>query len=740
MKYTAYAALYTVFVVLLAGTASAESGVLTRFDTKLVDSVMITTTTAPCPDVEWKIEDCIVRGFGYGITKDQAGCDSVYCTYDMTSTTQARITIPLARLATTTTTSRVQCPDVNAAIKECAAKGMGYARYVTGACTLIRCAEQTTTTQAEGCPDAQEEMEACKEKGGIISRRYDDRKCVVIDCTQPTSDCPGGQELEETIRACKAKGLEHITYEKDGCKYAECVQPSGCPSESEIDYAIRKCKSQGTGYVTYADQNGCRQVRCQEGTSCPTDDENKAMMEECRKAGKGYRMVPAGSSTYAVAYVPCYSVECVEDGRTCPSVKDDVETCRKQGLGHEYYVDANRCERARCSEKPGDCRPNCPTDDELKEIILNCKANGLSYEFYTGTPTYASLAAQSSASCRRVRCAENACQSDAEMERRVRECRQRNLGVQTYVDSSGCKAVDCTQASGCPTYEAAEDVARGCKEKKLEVEEYVDENGCKSVRCREPDGIATVECSKMIQGECIMISCSDGYLFDSCNPHGVCPQVECKRFRDDNGCVVKRCSDGSESTECPDKNPVECEDYKRDDGCVVKKCTDGREYVSCPASQGCRDYVDGNGCRVRECEDGTKERVCPDGGQDVECKVYTDEKGCEVKECTNGYRDSSCDQAGGCKERTEDGCKIVECADKTTRKCPEDETVECKTYMSDDGCKVTVCTDGREDKACPTALAGKPGNARDSARLPTTTTLPNEGGGWLSSFLRSVGL
>ncbi|MFH0862683.1 MAG: hypothetical protein V1875_06620 [Candidatus Altiarchaeota archaeon] len=687
-----------------------------------------------CPDVEWKKEDCHVQGMNYTTSTDKDGCPVIYCVYNAATT--LRIIKPIPLLVTTTTVPP-QCPDADAAIKACAAKGLGYSKYYTGACTMIQCAQTTSTTVSGGnCPDVQSQMEECKAKGGQISRRYDENKCVVIDCTTQTgTDCPAAADIERTISGCKEKGLDYVTYEKGGCRYAECVQPTNCPSEGDLEYAIRKCKAAGKDYQTYADQNGCRQVKCVSQTPCPTDEDNKRRIEECRKEGKGYAMVPTGAaSTYAVAYIPCYRVECVDGNPVCPSIKDDIEACRKQGAEFEYYVDENKCERARCLPKPDGCPPNCPTDDELKEMILKCEANGMGYEFYTGTPTTAALLAQTSQSCRRVRCVQKACPSDAELERIAKDCAAKKLQAQTYEGEDGCKYMRCTQARDCPPYEVTDEIVKACREKKLDVESYVDEKGCKNVRCREPDSVPAVECRKTLKGDCVIVSCSDGYTFDSCNPQGVCPQVECKRFKDEKGCMIKRCTDGSGSRECPDQGtPVECEIVKRDDGCLVKKCSDGKEYVSCPTSTDCRDYVDDKGCKVRECADGTKERVCPDGSQELECKVYTDAAGCQIKECTNGYMDSTCDKAPSCKESKEGDCTVKTCDDgSVTKDCPKGEDVECRTYMSDDGCKVTVCTDGKEDKVC-------------SDMGTTTTSLrsgqePTQAGGWLSGFVRSLGL
>jgi len=742
-----------------------------------------------CPNVDGEISKCKSQGMGYEKSVDNSGCVQITC---VAPTTTTAATLPGALIrgptvsvkpacqtqdevrrvmdecykksgegyytaqytdqngcnvvtcvkGTTTTTQGTQCPDESGAIKDCQAKGMGYTRYVSGSCVMIQCTQTTTTTPTSDCPDVQSQMEDCKLKGGQISRRYDDNKCIVIDCALPTNNCPSGQVIEQMMKDCKAKNLDYVTYEKGGCRYVECVQETDCPSEADLDYAIRKCKAAGMDYQTYADGKGCRQVRCIEQTPCPSEDENKRRIEECKKKGNGYRLVPTGAAvSYTTAYIPCYKVECVDENPVCPSIKDDMEVCRKQGLDVEYYVDENKCERARCVKKPDGCRPNCPTEDELKDMILKCEANGMGYEFYTGTPAYASTAAQTSESCRRVRCVEKACPSGAELGRMAKDCAGKKLQAQAYEDENGCKNIRCTEAGDCPPYEVTDEIVRSCREKKLDVESYIDEKGCKNVRCKEPESVPTVECRKYLKGNCVIITCTDGYYFDSCKPGDVCREVECKIYKEKD-CTVKRCSDGYEARDCPkpDKN-VECKIYTREDGCEVKKCTDGEEYVSCPANQGCVEYYNDKKCKVVECE-GYTETTCPDGTKTV-CKRYKNPAGCIVVECDNGFESNSCgEDLTDCKQEKDGDCVVTKCKDGTeSRKCP-DKQPDCETYVEESGCKLTVCTDGSKTRTCPPTYAGKPSDAAQATGLSTTTTTLKKGveGGWLSSFFRSLGL
>jgi len=266
--------------------------------------------------------------------------------------------------------------------------------------------------------------------------------------------------------------------------------------------------------------------------------------------------------------------------------------------------------------------------------------------------------------------------------------------------------VKCLQGGGiCPAPEALEKIIRACKEKQLDYEIY-EKEGCKQVKCKEPETMKTVECKKFIKGNCIIISCTDGYVFNSCKTENICPIVECEKFKDDKGCIVKRCSNGYEAIDCPKAPKIEeCKVYTRDDGCQVKKCTDGKEYVSCPEVQ-CKEYKDEKGCKIKECLDGSKEKVCPDQSMNIECKVYTysaKDRTCTVKECSNGYRYDSCEKIKvKCKERKEGDCIIKECEDGSVSKdCQKGEDVECKVYQTPDNCKMKVCTNGYEEKVCP---------------------------------------
>jgi hypothetical protein len=685
-----------------------------------------------CPDINDEMKECEAKGGSMTRYVDSLGCTRINCT------TKA---IPAQTLTHQTTTTQPACPDVNAAIRECEAKGLAYTTYVTGNCRMVLCADADTPPADEKeCPDIQKQIEQCRLKGGTISRRYDERKCIVIDCAIPEANCPPAEEIEKTIISCKEQGLSYITYAKDGCRHAECVKPNPCPSQGELEYSIRKCITQAMNYEAFADANGCRQIRCVMETPCPTHAELEQKIRRCRENAMEYKLVSQGqTNTLAAAYVACYDVECVITG-DCPPVHADIESCRKRGLAFEYYVDSNRCERARCITQTDECPPLCPTDEQIKAIMLRCEENGMGYEFYNDAHTSLTLAAQTAQVCRRIRCVQRACPQDAEIERMIKACEQRGMSFQSYEDKNGCKSVMCVpDEDECPPYEVTQEIIRSCREKKLEVESYIDENGCKNVRCADPEQTTAVECRKMLKGDCVIISCSDGYTFDSCNPQGICPQIECKRIVDEQGCIVRHCSDGSESRTCPDETPVECEVIRRDDGCTVKRCTDGRQQVSCPPTE-CREYEDERGCRIRDCVDGSTERICPEESLDFECRVYADEDGCEIHECTNGYRASSCDPEPLCSQRRDGSCTIKTCIDGSTQRiCPEGE-IRCITHDTPDGCTMTVCTDGTDDKICPTSVLSGDDTAPADPTPDQEKTEPIREGGWLSNLLKSIGL
>jgi hypothetical protein len=524
------------------------------------------------------MKECESKGGSMTRYVDDMGCTVINCTVKP-SPVQTLTHLPGQTQAS-------GCPDVNAAIKECQAKGLDYTTYVAGNCRIVVCSEPTVTS---ACPDVQSQLDECRKKGGTPTRRVDENKCTVIDCEVTGTDCPTSSEIEKIMDSCKQRGLSYVTYVKGGCRYAECVTPNPCPSQAELEQAIRRCITQGMTHESFADANGCRQIRCVRDDQCPTEEELEQKIGECKEKGMGYRLTSITQTrSFAAAQAVCYDVECAMDWE-CPPVKIDIEDCRKRGLAFEYYVDEKRCERARCITPLTECPPICPTEEELKDMILRCEANGLGYEFYNDLQMPVTHAAQVSQGCRRVRCVRRACPQDAEIERMIRACEQRGMQPQSYEDRNGCKNIMCvSDDDGCPSYELTQEIASSCREKKLDVESYIDEDGCKNIRCAEPSQTTTVECRKMIKGDCVIISCADGYEFDSCNPQGACPQIECKRFMDEQGCIVRHCSDGTESRTCPGETPVECEVIRRDDGCIVKRCDDGRQQVSCPPAA-CRE-------------------------------------------------------------------------------------------------------------------------------------------------------
>jgi len=482
--------------------------------------------------------------------------------------------------------------------------------------------------------------------------------------------CPSEEQIIASIKDCKLKGLEYYTtVDNYGCKIAKCIDViKTCPSDEEIEKAISACKENG-GYKISVNEYGCKVVEC------------VAIVAENQTTGPG-----------TVTYLQCPSQTTLDT---------QVIKCKDAGMDYEYYTDSAGCVQVRCKER----RSICPSVNELEAAIMQCKKMGLDYEYYTEYPATGTALTE----CKMVRCTQRLCPSEEEIEKKAEICKENGFEYQKYIDDKGCKMVKCLEGNViCPAPEALQNIIENCKKRQLEFETYEDSNGCKQVKCKQPSTKITVECKKFVEANCIIIYCADGYIFNSCELPNICPVIECKKFKDEEGCIVKKCSNGYEARECPNREEIEeCKVYTRDDGCLVKKCTDGKEYVSCPEeTKACKKFKDEEGCVIKECEDGSKEKVCPVTAvksQDIECKVYKDEQGCEIKECSNGYEYNSCEATKlQCKERVENNCIIKECSDGSILKfCSGKETVECKNYETPEGCKAMICTNGYEEKVCP---------------------------------------
>lgn len=665
--------------------------------------------------------------------------------------------------------SQTQCKSDDELAKDmsaCKESGLSYETFAgDDGCKFVKCVAISTPTIAQpgttsNCPSAEQlnaDIASCKAKGAYYDIVPDASGCKVVKCyeqQQPTvvPVCQTSDQLNKDIMACKEKGYSYDTgADAYGCKIVKCVESSQyaatpthyCPTQEELDKYIGICKSKGLNYDMVPDAYGCKTVKCLEQfkttqtsvpastAQCNSDAEITNQIVTCKEKGGIYDIGIDASGCKIIKCSPIVNVstETVTSEQKCqsPYLDDLIKKCKESNLGYEYYMESAGCESVRCKTQ----QVMCPNEDNLYEIIKKCKLNNMGYKYYSD-----------SMQCKQVQCVEAVCPSEKEVLSKIEACKQVGMEAQTYPDHASCKMVKCYQGgTTCPAPEAVNNIVAKCKEKKLDFEVY-EQNGCKQVKCKEPIAFQTIECKKYLQDNCTIISCTDGYFLNTCKLENVCPVVDCKTFKDDKGCIVKRCSNGYETRECNTETPVECKVYTREDGCTVKKCTDGQEYVSCPKPQvQCKEYKNESGCIITECTDGAKKKYCPNTTQNVECKVYKDDAGCEIKECTNGYKASNCEKpAVKCKDAKDDkGCIIKECEDGTSSKiCPTTtivdstttatapvESVECKEYKSPEGCKIKVCTDGFEAKDCPVKELFQ----KFSAEVATSqTTTESEGG------------
>ncbi|MCX6799309.1 MAG: Kazal-type serine protease inhibitor family protein [Candidatus Diapherotrites archaeon] len=410
------------------------------------------------------------------------------------------------------------------------------------------------------------------------------------------------------------------------------------------------------------------------------------------------------------------------EGSTCPSednLYEIIKKCKMENRDYSYYYDDQKCKQVKCGQSL------CPESWELEQKIQKCKDAGGEYSI-----VYSLIESSLGITeCKDVICKQTTvsnCPSQDQLDKEIAGCKAQGLSYE-YKKENGCLYVSCVQAPSTCNNEKVEKQIKECNDQGLEYTVYMGADGCKYAKCIY-EGPETVECTKTIDiwqplcsekalcanaiKKCVVIKCTDGFVYNSCKAEEVCPQVYCEKYKDEQGCTVKKCNDGSETKDCPTQPQVECKVVKLENGCEEKRCTDGYTAQSCPtqstaaqtAEVKCKTYTDEKGCKVKACTDGYEARECPTTTDNVECKVYKDDKGCEVKECTNGYAANSCQQVD-CKEVVDEttGCKIKKCTDGTVQEsCPEKPSVECKKYTDEKGCTVKSCTDGYEAKDCPT--------------------------------------
>jgi len=429
---------------------------------------------------------------------------------------------------------------------------------------------------------------------------------------------------------------------------------------------------------------------------CPSERELNAEATKCKELGKSYEYYTKEKCKYVqcvelkIAPIPTAPLATI----TCPSPEElekEVSSCKAQGLSYEYYAKEN-CRYVNCVKPQATV---CSSEDALAALKQKCYNAGLEplYNYKDGCPT--------------IECKQSkVCPEREELDKQVIACKERGLDYSYEKDSSGCAVVKCGNPVSCLTIaEIEKDIAR-CRESGLEHEIFADAVGCRKVSCKQPVS-EIVQCKKYKNEQgCILISCTDGFYYDSCVQESVCKEqrVECTKTKDENGCIVKVCSDGFEAIGCPTEK-IECRVYKDEQGCEVKECTDGYKAKYCPVVQ-CKVYTD-DGCKIKECSDGYKAKECPREKRDldIECKVFTDEKGCVKKTCTNGFVSDSClQQKVACKvTKDKQGCEVKVCENGYEAKnCPTktEAKTECRVIKEGE-CEIKTCTDGYTAKECP---------------------------------------
>lgn len=182
---------------------------------------------------------------------------------------------------------------------------------------------------------------------------------------------------------------------------------------------------------------------------------------------------------------------------------NDMEACKQQGMSYEVYIDQNRCKQIRCIERQQ--TRECPSEKELESNILACKRKNLDYEYYADNY-----------GCRQVKCIQQeiVCPAEHEIEQRRLKCKADGKSYEYYTDDRGCKQIRCLEKT-CPTKEQLEERERKCKELGLEPYYYTNDMGCRMIDCKEKPQ-EPVMCKKIIEGNCAVIRCEDGYMFNSC--------------------------------------------------------------------------------------------------------------------------------------------------------------------------------------------------------------------------------
>ena len=407
----------------------------------------------------------------------------------------------------------------------------------TEPCPLIRCANPP-----DGCTyDPAKDENGCPTCGNLVCND----QCG-SHSSNPKCTCPEGYHREETVEGMTAS-IPPSYIKSYKCVKNECVSDSDCPVINCIRAPCPGNSCVGGKCIT---EEECDRERCKDYICCNTKLGNCPLgfPAECR-----------GCST-EICQPSCGNGKC-EDGEAdyCPPcTTDPVHPCKikctlgtcprdcKEVKEQVKCVFQNSKNEEKCySSKDNSCSgvETCVTDVSGyygEQITWKSSCGGYAYTTMDGSNEYANFQCSGSSEC-----GDGICSSE---EYDCPEC-----------TTEPCIARACTNrcpkdcGGVCPTNDQLEEQIKKCKANGQDYETY-EKEGCKFVKCIGTD---KVECRKYKDNYgCIIISCADGYNFNSCNSCTTSPPV------DSTGCTLT----------------------KTDDGCQITKCTDGRETKTCPAT------------------------------------------------------------------------------------------------------------------------------------------------------------
>jgi hypothetical protein len=460
------------------------------------------------------------------------------------------------------------------------------------------------------------------------------------ECKEATITCPAEETLIKEAADCKLKGGTPTYYtDEKGCKQVKCGgTTTTCPAEIQLDLEAAACKLKGGTPTFYTDEKNCKQTMCTEPV-CKDSWELELEVKKCKEANGNYAFVEKEQGN-----IICKEVECKFPGTpTCPDTDKKIAECKAKGMDYEYIMYGG----------------TTTTNAEMPPVNPNAKGV-----------------------CPVVKCKPIPPTCNVDVELQIKKCKEQGLNYTTYPGADGCKYAKCLEDKEPVT----------CKK----IIENRPDYKCLRPLTNSAGSVTNVpkpdyKCLGSTTKNCVVISCTDGYQYDSCKAEEICQTVTCQSYQSENNCIITKCSDGKETKKCPTTTPVECKIVKLENGCEEKRCTDG--YTA----QNCETTASSSG------SEGSATSVASATIVQQSCKVYTDGQNCKIKECANGYVSNSCKEAQcDTKIDSETGCKVTSCANGVTKKdCPEKQGIECKKVTDNQGCTIKTCTDGYTDKSCP---------------------------------------